>query len=411
MCGCLCCKKTKKTKEVLSTKFIEKNKRTETATTIPTRFSSTAQLFPPSISMNDFQPLKLVGKGSFGKVILVKYFENNKIYAMKILKKEDIIKRNQVNHTKTERLILEKLNHPFIAKLKFAFQDEQKLYLVTEFMQGGELYFHLKRNSYFKEKAVKFYMSQILLAIEYLHNNGYIYRDLKPENILIDKDGNIKLTDFGLCKMLLSEQNTTDTLCGTPEYLAPEIFKRQSYTKCVDWFSFGILLYEMICGSLPFKLKNRKIEESVYDTKIEYPEKMSLEARDTIGKLLEIEPEKRLGYNSREEIKNSSFFKDMDFNKVYNKEYRPPFKPKLNGDLDLKYFDINFTEGNIDSDENLIVNSYGGTLLDKKETGMNDKGKDNDKNTSKMQPFDGFSYCKEEEKNSIVSDDSDVFSY
>ena len=410
MCGCLCCKKTKNAKE-LSTEFIEKNIRTETATTLPTRFSSTAQLFLPSISMNDFQPLKLVGKGSFGKVILVKYFENNKIYAMKILKKEDIIKRNQVNHTKTERLILEKLNHPFIAKLKFAFQDEQKLYLVTEFMQGGELYFHLKRNSYFKEKAVKFYMSQILLAIEYLHNNGYIYRDLKPENILIDKDGNIKLTDFGLCKMLLSEQNTTDTLCGTPEYLAPEIFKRQSYTKCVDWFSFGILLYEMICGSLPFKLKNRKIEESVYDTKIEYPEKMSLEARDTIGKLLEIEPEKRLGYNSSEEIKNSSFFKDMDFNKVYNKEYRPPFKPKLNGDLDLKYFDINFTEGNIDSDENLIVNSYGGTLLDKKETGMNDKGKDNDKNTSKMQPFDGFSYCKEEEKNSIVSDDSDVFSY
>ena len=330
---------------------------------------------------------------------------------MKILKKEDIIKRNQVNHTKTERLILEKLNHPFIAKLKFAFQDEQKLYLVTEFMQGGELYFHLKRNSYFKEKAVKFYMSQILLAIEYLHNNGYIYRDLKPENILIDKDGNIKLTDFGLCKMLLGEQNTTDTLCGTPEYLAPEIFKKKSYTKCVDWFSFGILLYEMICGNLPFKLKNRKIEDSVYQMKIEYPEKMSLEARDTIGKLLEIEPEKRLGYNSSEEIKNSSFFKDMDFNKVYNKEYRPPFKPKLNGDLDLKYFDINFTEGNIDSDENLIVNSYGGTLLDKKETGMNDKGKDNDKNTSKIQPFDGFSYCKEEEKNSIVSDDSDVFSY
>ena len=411
MCGCLCCKKTKNTKEVLSTEFIEKNIRTETATTLPTRFSSTAQLFPTSISMNDFQPLKLVGKGSFGKVILVKYFENNKIYAMKILKKENIIKRNQVNHTKTERLILERLNHPFIAKLKFAFQDEQKLYLVTEFMQGGELYFHLKRNSYFKEKAVKFYMSQILLAIEYLHNNGYIYRDLKPENILIDKDGNIKLTDFGLCKMLLSEQSTTDTLCGTPEYLAPEIFKKQSYTKCVDWFSFGILLYEMICGSLPFKLKNRKIEESVYHTKIEYPEKMSLEARDTIGKLLEIEPEKRLGYNSCEEIKNSSFFKDMDFNKVYNKEYRPPFMPRLNGDLDLKYFDINFTEGNINSDENLIVNSYGGTLVDTKEIGKNDKGKDNDKKDVGIQPFDGFSYFKEEEKNSIVSDDSDVFSF
>ena len=410
MCGCLCCKKSKN-EQLLSTQFIEKNIGIESATSLPTRFYSTAQIFPPSISMNDFQPLKLVGKGSFGKVILVKYFENNKIYAMKILKKEEIIKRKQINHTKTERLILEKLNHPFIAKLKFAFQDEQKLYLVTEFMQGGELYFHLKRNSYFKEKAVKFYTSQILLAIEYLHNNGYIYRDLKPENILIDKDGNVKLTDFGLSKMVLNDKSTTDTICGTPEYLAPEIFRQQSYTKCVDWFSFGILLYEMICGNFPFKLKNRKIEENTYDTKIEYPEKMSMEARDTIGKLLQIDPEKRLGYNSSEEIKKSAFFKDMDFDKVYNKEYKPPFKPKLIGDLDLKYFDINFTEGNIDSDENLIVNSYGGTLLDKKEIDSDKNG--NKKDDVKLQQFDGFSFCKEDEKNSntIISEDSDVYSF
>ena len=274
-------------------------------------------------------------------------------------------------------------------------------------MQGGELYFHLKRNSYFKEKAVKFYMSQVLLAIEYLHNNGYIYRDLKPHNILIDKEGNIKLTDFGLSKMLLNGNKTTKTLCGTPEYIAPEIFKGKPYTKCVDWFSFGILLYEMICGNLPFKLINRQIEESIYEKKIEYPEKMSPEARDTIGKLLEIEPEKRLGYNSSEEIKNSEFFKNMDFNKVYNKEYKPPFKPKLNGDMDLKYFDINVTEEAIDSDENLIVNSYGGTYLDKKESC---KEKENiDEN--KILQFDGFSYCKEDEKNSIVSEDSETYSF
>ena len=157
--------------------------------------------------------------------MLFKYLENNKIYAMKILKKEEIIKRNQVKHTKTERFLFEKLNHPFIAKLKYVFQDDQKLYLVTEFMQGGMLYFHFQKKSYFKEKAVKFYMSQILLALEYLHNNGYIYSDLKPENILIGKDGNIKLTDFGLSKMILEGKNTTDTLCGTPKYLAPEIIK------------------------------------------------------------------------------------------------------------------------------------------------------------------------------------------
>ena len=143
--------------------------------------------------------------------------------------------------------------------------------------------------------------------------------------------------------MLLEGKNTTDTLCGTPEYLAPEILKGQPYTKCVDWFSFGILLYELICGKLPFKLIDRKIDESVYEKQIEYPEKISMEARNTIGKLLVIEPEKRLRYNSSEEVKNSEFFKNMNFDKVYNKEYRPPFHPSLNGDLDLKYFDANLT--------------------------------------------------------------------
>ena len=317
-----------------------------------------------------------------------------------MLKKEEIIKRNQINHTKTERLLLEKLNHPFIAKLKFAFQDEKKLYLVTEFMQGGELYFHLKRNLYFKEKAVKFYMSQVLLAIEYLHKNGYIYRDLKPENILLDRDGNIKLTDFGLSKMLLNENNTTNTICGTKEYVAPEIIKGKPYNKSVDWFSFGIMLYEMICGNFPFNLKNRVIDESIYQTKIDYPEKMSQEAKHTIEKLLEIEPEKRLGYNSEEEIKKSEFFKEIDFDKVYNKEYKPPFKPKLMGELDLKYFDINFTEENIDSEDSLIVNSLGApkTNSDKKE------------NKENIQPFDGFSYCKEE-NNNICDKGEDLFIY
>jgi protein-serine/threonine kinase len=351
---------------------------------------------PRTKSMDDFQPLKLVGKGSFGKVILVKYFNNDKIYAMKILDKEEIIRRKQIKHTKTERLLLEKLNHPFIAQLQFAFQDTKKLYLVTEFMQGGELFFHIKRRTGFKEVSAKFYMSQIFLAIDYLHKNGYIYRDLKPENILIDKEGNIKLTDFGLSKVISNngDINTTNTLCGTLEYIAPEIFKRKPYDKSIDWFSFGVVLYEMLTGQLPFHIKNEEFDESKYKN-IKYPEKMSPEAKELIEKLIEIEPEKRLGYNSSDEIRNSAFFKEVDFEKVYNKEYRPPFKPRLNGELDLKYFDINFTEDNDAFSDEFLNDTFG----------VN-KTQDNSE-VKEKEEFDGFSFFREENDNAKDDDDDD----
>ena len=347
-------------------------------------------------TMDDFQPLKLVGKGSFGKVILVKYFNNNKIYAMKILDKEEIIRRKQIKHTKTERLLLEKLNHPFIAQLQFAFQDAKKLYLVTEFMQGGELFFHIKRRSGFKEITAKIYMSQIFLAIDYLHKNGYIYRDLKPENILIDKEGNIKLTDFGLSKVVSNNENnsTTNTLCGTLEYIAPEIFKRKPYNKSIDWFSFGVVLYEMLTGQLPFNIKNEEFDENKYKN-INYPEKISPEAKELIEKLIEVEPEKRLGYNSSDEIRNSAFFKEVDFEKVYNKQYKPPFKPRLNGELDLKYFDINFTEDNDALSDDFLDDSLGAN-----KTQDNSEAKQKDE-------FDGFSYYREENDNEKDDDDED----
>lgn len=358
--------------------------------------NSQKENIPRTKSMDDFQPLKLVGKGSFGKVILVKYFNNEKIYAMKILDKEEIIRRKQIKHTKTERLLLEKLHHPFIAQLQFAFQDAKKLYLVTEFMQGGELFFHIKRRTGFKEVSAKFYMSQIFLAIDYLHKNGYIYRDLKPENILIDKEGNIKLTDFGLSKVISNDGdiNTTNTLCGTLEYIAPEIFQRKPYDKSIDWFSFGVVLYEMLTGQLPFNIKNEEFDESKYKN-IKYPEKMSPEAKELIEKLIEIEPEKRLGYKSSEEIRNSAFFKEVDFEKVYNKEYRPPFKPRLNGELDLKYFDINFTEDNDAFSDDYLNDTFGVNKSQEKP-----EGKDKEK-----EEFDGFSFYREE--NDIANDDDD----
>ena len=222
----------------------------------------------PNATLEDFSQLKVLGRGSFGKVVLVRLEKSKKLYAMKILKKELVIKRKQVNHTMTERSLLEKLNHPFIVKLFYAFQDKTKLYFITEFMQGGELFFHLRRNSQYKEKSVKFYMSEILLAIDYMHKNNFIYRDLKPENILIDKFGHIKLTDFGLSKLLDEEEQKTYTLCGTPEYLAPEIIFEKGYDKTCDWFSFGVVMFEMLCGFHPFKQKKGKFNPQIYKMKI-----------------------------------------------------------------------------------------------------------------------------------------------
>ena len=328
-------------------------------------------------TLEDFKHLKLLGKGSFGKVVLVKNQNNNKLYAMKILDKKFIIKKNQISHTQTERVLLEKLKHPFIVRLNYAFQDSKRLYFLTEFLQGGELFFHLRKNSGYKEKAVRFYMCQILLALEYMHKNNYIYRDLKPENILIDKEGNIKLTDFGLSKIMPKEEKTTYTMCGTAEYLAPEILFGKGYDKTCDWFSFGVVLFEMFCGYHPFKPKGQRIDPKIYLRKTFIPEKVPKTPRDLIEKLFVSNPIKRLGYRGADEVKQHPFFKGVDFDKVLRKEYKPPFIPKLKDDLDLSYFDESFTELRVDSEKN-----------DEKDEGEDEK--DDFK-------FEGFSYQPKDE--------------
>ena len=333
-----------------------------------------------SATLEDFKHLKVLGKGSFGKVILVKNEKNDKLYAMKILEKKIIVKRNQVAHTQTERALLEKLKHPFIVRLNYAFQDSKKLYFLTEFLQGGELFFHLRRNSGYKEKAVRFYMSQILLALEYMHNNNYIYRDLKPENILIDKEGNIKLTDFGLSKILPEEEKTTYTMCGTAEYLAPEILFGKGYDKTCDWFSFGVVLFEMFCGYHPFKSKGHRIDPQIYLKKTYIPDKVGKTATDLIEKLFVSNPKRRLGHNSADEVKNHPFFKGVDFDKVLRKEYKPPFIPKLKDDTDLRYFDDSFTQLRVDSEK----------PEEKKDVETEKDEKDEYK-------FEGFSYQQKDE--------------
>ncbi len=355
--GSLCCKKNQ-----LNSLNISSSQQNSL---IPSETKSTSSSInlelnvTPNATLEDFSQLKVLGRGAFGKVVLVRLEKNKKLYAMKILKKEIVIKRKQVNHTMTERSLLEKLNHPFIVKLIYAFQDKEKLYFITEFMQGGELFFHLRRNPQYKEKSVKFYMSEILLAIDYMHKNNFIYRDLKPENILIDKYGHIKLTDFGLSKLLDEEEQKTYTLCGTAEYLAPEIIFEKGYDKTCDWFSFGVVLFEMLCGVHPFKQKKGKFNPQIYKMKIQIPENISKSAKDLIEKLLNSNPRERIGYNGSEEIMNHEFFKDIDFDKVIIKQYKPPFIPKLDSEGDLRYFDKGFTEENVESfpDKKILENN------------------------------------------------------
>ena len=309
------------------------------------------QEFTTKVVRGDFDEMKVLGKGSFGKVLLVRYKKNQKLYAMKILKKAVIMKNNEEIHTKTERKILAKINHPFIVSLYFAFQDEKKLYLITEFMQGGELFYHLHRERFFSNERTQFYAAEIVLALDHLHKNNCIYRDLKPENVLLDKDGHIKLADFGLSKIMLEKNKAKAfTLCGTPDYLAPEILEDKGYDKTVDWWSLGALIYEMLVGYSPFKMKKgEQLNIEKYKEPVPLHNHFTPEAKMIITDLLVVEPSKRLGYgsNGTENIKKHPFFKDINWEELYNKKVEPEFVPKIFNELDLGNFDKFFTNENV----------------------------------------------------------------
>jgi serine/threonine protein kinase len=300
------------------------------------------------LTYNDFQPIKLLGRGSFGEVILVRLKSTKKVYAMKILDKKILKMKKQQNHTKTERDLMVKINSPFIVNIKSAFQDDTNLYLVSEFMQGGDMFFHMHDGQIviFSHDKTRFYMLELVLALESLHKNNMVYRDLKPENILLDSKGHVKLTDFGLSKILEDEDDKAFTLCGTPQYLAPEVLLKKGYDKMVDWWSLGCVMYEMLMGRLPFAIKRGTINLKIYEKKIDFPRKISNEARDLIEKFLVINPTERLGYgpNGTDDIKNHPFFNGVDWDLAIQKKYKPPFIPKLKNDVDLRYFDNCFTD-------------------------------------------------------------------
>jgi serine/threonine protein kinase len=204
----------------------------------------------------DFQILKLIGKGTFGQVYQVRKKDTKRIYAMKVLQKKVIVQKKEVAHTVGERNILVRTamaDSPFIVGLKFSFQTPTDLYLVTDYMSGGELFWHLQKEGRFDEKRAKFYIAELILALQHLHMHDIVYRDLKPENILLDANGHIALCDFGLSKANLTKNATTNTFCGTTEYLAPEVLLDEAgYTKMVDFWSLGVLVFEMCCGWSPF---------------------------------------------------------------------------------------------------------------------------------------------------------------
>merc|ERR1712100_639114 len=259
---------------LLLQKILKQRKKGEIDWEAPVLFSDDNK----PVCKDDFELLKVIGKGSFGKVMQVKKKDDGQIYAMKVLRKEAIIARKQVDHTRAEKAILQKIDHPFIVKLNYAFQTEEKLYMVLDFVNGGELFFHLKKEGKFSEERVRLYSAEIALALHHLHSRDIVYRDLKPENILIDADGHICITDFGLSKEISSDE-VTHTFCGTPEYLAPEVLKGQGHGCPVDWWSLGTLIYEMLTGLPPFYSQNINIMyQKILNGELRFPETMSPDA-------------------------------------------------------------------------------------------------------------------------------------
>uniref|UniRef100_A0A665V7C7 non-specific serine/threonine protein kinase n=1 Tax=Echeneis naucrates TaxID=173247 RepID=A0A665V7C7_ECHNA len=295
---------------------------------------------------SQFQLLKVLGQGSYGKVFLVRKIrglDRGQLYAMKVLKKATLKVRDRMR-SKMERDILAEVNHPFIVKLHYAFQTEGKLYLILDFLRGGDLFTRLSKEVMFTEEDVKFYLAELALALDHLHSLGIIYRDLKPENILLDEEGHIKITDFGLSKESIDHDKRAYSFCGTIEYMAPEVVNRRGHTQSADWWSFGVLM--MLTGSLPFQGKDRKETMAlILKAKLGMPQFLSPEVQSLLRALFKRNPANRLGAgpDGVEEIKRHRFFASIDWNKLYRKEMRPPFKPTVGRPEDTFHFDPEFT--------------------------------------------------------------------
>lgn len=289
--------------------------------------------------LEDFEKLTTLGTGTFGRVRLVRLRTTGRFFAMKILKKSEIIRLKQVEHIRSEKAVLTEVRHPFIVCLYRTFQDPISLYMVMDYAAGGEVFSHLRKAGRFTNDVAKIYAAEIVLALEALHSRDIVYRDLKPENLLLDERGHIKITDFGFAKKVVDR---TWTLCGTPEYLAPEIIQSKGHGKAVDWWAVGILIYEMLVGYPPFFDESPfRIYEKILEGRVDFPRFVDPDAKDLIKKLLTADRTKRLGAmrDGPAEVKRHPWFNAIDWEALLRSEYPPPIPVRVQHAGDTHYFE------------------------------------------------------------------------
>lgn len=290
-------------------------------------------------SLGDFEAGVTLGTGSFGRVRFCTHKETSTHWAVKILKKSEVIRLQQVEHMVWEKTILETVDHPFIVFLTSTFQDERYLFMVLEYVVGGEFFTHLRNAGRLDTSSAMFYSAQVALIFEYLHLQDFIYRDLKPENLLLDKSGYIKITDFGFAKRVVFK---TYTLCGTPEYIAPEVLLNKGHGKGVDWWTLGILMYEMMVGQPPFVDDDPMgIYQQILNGKLNFPRFIERNAKSLIKKVLVADLTKRFGClkNGADDIKKHKFFHGLDWGQLINRDLHAPVIPLVKDDTDTSNFD------------------------------------------------------------------------